>query len=209
MTESLPSVESLLEDISHPNPNIRAEACLLLAQNYFDVAVPRFFELMHDKDPVVYRTAVKGIGMLGHQVVPKLLDLFESSDNGTVRACCIKAIVQVSVNYPDDPFHPKTIGVLENALDDQNSVVAQSALMTLGHLSKQQSEQDRVVPLLIKACDRDNIAHVQAAAMALAELNSPLVVDCLQGLANDTSKDSLIREVAQSSLARYESLNAI
>ena len=97
--------------------------------------------------------------------------------------------------------------VLEEALDDENPVVAQSALMTLGHLSKQDVEQNRVIPLLIKACNRSNIAHVQGAAMALAELDSPVVCDCLESLANDDSKDPLIREVAQSSIERRKSLN--
>ena len=45
------------------------------------------------------------------------------------------------------------------------------------------------------------------AAMALAELDSPLVDDCLENLASDESKDSLIREIAQASLERRDSLN--
>jgi bilin biosynthesis protein len=43
--------------------------------------------------------------------------------------------------------------------------------------------------------------------MALAELDSPVVEECLRKLANDETKDSLIREVAEASLARRESLN--
>ena len=207
MTNSLPSYESLLADLMHPNPNIRNQSCVLLAEHYPDQAAPCFFERLHDPDPVVYRTAVKGLGMLGHQIIVDLLNLFNVSENGTVRACCIKALVQISVNYPDQAFPSETLIVLEKSLDDANPVVAQSALMTLGHLSKQEVEKDRVLPLLIQACDRSNIAHVQGAAMALAELDSPLVEECLQKLANDESKDSLIREVAEASLARRESLN--
>ena len=209
MTDSQASVETLFLDLSHPNPNIRSEACLSLAENHSDIAMPHFFALLDDSDPVIYRTAVRGLGMLGHQVLPELLQLFLTSDNGTVRACCVKAIVQISVYHSGISFSDETINVLEGALDDQNPVVAQSALMTLGHLSKQESEKDRVIPLLIKACDSPNIAHVQAAAMALAELDSPLVIDSLQSLANDNLRDPLIREVAQASLARYESLNSL
>jgi bilin biosynthesis protein len=43
--------------------------------------------------------------------------------------------------------------------------------------------------------------------MALAELDSPLVSPFLEKLAVDETKDSLIREVAQSSLERRASLN--
>ena len=97
--------------------------------------------------------------------------------------------------------------MVEKALDDSSPVGAQSALMTLGCLSKHDSEKNRVIPLLIQACDRLNIAHVQGAAMALAELDSPLVSKCLEKLALDESKDPLIREGAQASLARRQSLN--
>jgi bilin biosynthesis protein len=162
---------------------------------------------LHDTDPAIYRTAVKALGVLGHCALPDLLGLFKSAESGTVRACCIKALVQISVNFPDQAFPSEVMVVLEEALDDENPVVAQSALMTLGHLSKQDVEQNRVIPLLIKACDRSNIAHVQGAAMALAELDSPVVYACLESLANDESKDTLIREVAQSSLERRKSLN--
>ena len=199
--------DSLLADLSHPNPNIRNQACIDLAEKYPNAAMLHFLELLHNSDPSIYRTAVKGLGMLGHQTLPALQELFKTSENGTVKACCIKALVQVSVNFPDVPFPVEVMRILESALDDSNPVVAQSALMTLGHLSKQPFEQERVVPILIQACDRSNIAHVQGAAMALAELDSPLVQGCLQRLAEDESKDDLIREVAQASLARRESLN--
>jgi len=206
MDASSSSLDSLFADLVHPNPNIRLTACSLLAEQFPEEAMPRLFELMHDPDPGVYRTAVKALGMIGHKSVPDLIQLFGSSGSGTIRACCIKAIVQVSVSFPDEAFSVETLSMLEKALDDDNPVVAQSALMTLGHLSKQASEESRVIPLLIKACDSSNIAHVQGAAMSLAELDSPLVNQCLQSLAQDSSKDELIREVAQASLERRQSL---
>ena len=206
MDVSSNSIDSLFADLVHPNPNIRFTACSLLAEQFPEEAMPRLFELMHDPDPGVYRTAVKALGMIGHKSVPELIQLFNASDNGTIRACCIKTIVQVSVCFPDQSFSLDTLVMLEKALDDVSPVVAQSALMTLGHLSKQASEESRVIPLLIKACDSSNIAHVQGAAMSLAELDSPLVNQCLQGLAQDESKDELIREVAQASLERRQSL---
>ena len=209
MDSSVQSFDQLVIDLSHPNPNIREAACNLMAEHYADQAMPRLISLLHDPDPALYRTAVKGLGILGHQSVPRLLELFKKTDNGTVKACCIKALVQVSVNFPTQAFPAQTMDVLEQALDEANPVVAQSALMTLGHLSKQDSEKEHVIPLLIKACERDNIAHVQGALMALAELDSPLVHDCLKKLASDTNKDSLVREMAQASVERRESLNLV
>ena len=44
--------------------------------------------------------------------------------------------------------------------------------MTLGYLAKQAGQVEQVVPLLVAVCSSQNIAHVQGAAMALAEVES-------------------------------------
>ena len=151
---------------------------------------------------------MKGIGVVGHSALPDLLQLFASSESGTVRACCIKALVQIAVNFPDQLFSSDVLNVLEKALDDPSPVVAQSSLMTLGYLAKQAGQVDQVVPLLVSVCSSQNIAHVQGAAMALAEVESPLVDDCLKALSEDPEKDSLIREVAEASIARRAALQS-
>ncbi|BEV36083.1 HEAT repeat domain-containing protein [Synechococcus sp. M16CYN] len=178
-----------------------------MAKHYATEAMPYLFSLLHSPDPIVYRTAVKGLGVLGHQTVPDIIQTFKSSDSSTIRACCIKVIVQISVNFPKVAFPPEIISILEQALDDSSPVVNQSALMTLGHLSKHDSEKKRTIDLLIQVCDKSNIAHIQGATMALAELDSPLASACLRKLASDNLKDPLVREVAKASLERRESLN--
>ena len=55
-----------------------------MADQHPDLALPKLLELIHDPDPQVYRTAVKGIGVVGHSALPDLLQLFDSSDSGTV-----------------------------------------------------------------------------------------------------------------------------
>jgi len=69
------------------------------------------------------------------------------------------------------------------------------------------AKSTKTIADLVRAWKADNIAHVQGALMALAELDAPLVNDCLEKLASDMSKDSLVREMAQASLERRESLN--
>jgi bilin biosynthesis protein len=123
MSSSLPSFDSLVQDLKHPNPNIKDNACVLLAEHWPDQAMPYFFSKLHDPDPVVYRTAVKALGTLGHRTLPDLLELFQSSVDGTVRACCVKAIVQISVNFPDVSFPLEILSMLEQALDDSSPVV--------------------------------------------------------------------------------------
>ncbi len=182
------------------------EACVVMSENYFDEALPRLLELLNDPDPTIYRTAVKGLGVFGHRVVLPLLELYKTTSNATVKACCIKAFVQVAVNFPEVTFPNEAIIVLESALDDANPVVSQSALMTLGHFAKQEYEKERVVPILIKACNSANIAHVQSAVMSLAEVESTQVDQCYSSMINTDSTDPLIREILESSMSRRQSL---
>ena len=203
---SILSLDDLFLDLSHPNPNIRMDACVVMSENYFDEALPRLLDLLNDPDPAIYRTAVKGLGVFGHRVVHPLLDLYKTTSNRTVKACCIKAFVQVAVNFPEVAFPNEAITVLESALDDANPVVSQSALMTLGHFAKQEYEKERVVPILIKACNSANIAHVQSALMSLAEVNSSDVDQCFASLIKTESTDPLIKDILDSSMSRRQTL---
>ncbi len=67
---------------------------------------------------------------------------------------------------------------------------------------------ERVIPILVSACQSENIAHVQAAVMALAEVDSPIAHKCLCDLAETKSIDPLIKEVVHASLERLETLKA-
>ena len=203
---SIISLDDLFLDLSHPNPNIRMDACVSMSENYFDEALPRLLDLLNDPDPTIYRTAVKGLGVFGHGVLFPLLDLYDKTDNGTVKACCIKAFVQVAVNFPDAVFPEQAIHALKLALDDINPVVSQSALMTLGYFSKQDHEKERVIPILIQVCHSTNIAHVQSAVMSLAEVESTEVDQCFESMINNDSTDVLIKEILEASMSRRQSL---
>ena len=182
------------------------DACVVMSENYFDEALPRLLELLNDPDPTIYRTAVKGLGIFGHRVLFPLLDLFNTANNCTVKACCIKAFVQIAVNFPDVVFPEQAITALQLALDDENPVVSQSALMTLGYFSKQEHEKEKVVPVLIRACNSSNIAHVQSAVMSVAEVESTQVDQCFERMINHDSTDVLIKEILEASMSRRQSL---
>lgn len=204
--DSIISLDDLFLDLTHPNPNIRMDACVEMAENYFDEALPRLLDLLNNPDPAIYRTAVKGLGVFGHRALSPLLDLYSSTHNCTVKACCIKAFVQVAVNFPEDAFPEEAISTLKLALEDANPVVSQSALMTLGYFSKQEHEKERVIPILVQVCDSENIAHVQAAVMSLAEVQSLQVDQCFERMIQNESTDLLIKEILESSMARRQSL---
>lgn len=202
------SLEKLFEDLAHPNPNIQREAYWEMAEQYPDQAMPGLLSMIHDEDPVKYRTAVKALGAFGERSFQPLIELYYRSPSGTVRACCVKALVQIAANFPETEFPHNVIEVLSKAVDDSSQVVAQSALMTLGFVAKATEGGQRAIPVLVNACQGENIAHVQSAVMALAEVDSPIAQKCLHDLSKSESIDPLVSEIVKASLDRFDNLQA-
>ncbi|CAK22914.1 HEAT repeat domain-containing protein [Synechococcus sp. CS-197] len=194
-----PDLDALFADLAHPNPNIQREAYLAMVDYWPEQSMPRLLALLGQSDVSVYRAAVKGLGAFGAKALQPLADLFTSSPDGTVRACCVKAYAQIASNFPEEEFSPEAMTVLETALSDESPVVSQSAVMALGQVGIQ------ALPLLIRICKGDNIAHVQSAAMALAEIADPQAEACLREVLDDPSTDPLARQMVEASLGRLES----
>ena len=194
-----PDLDALFADLAHPNPNIQREAYLAMVDHWPEESMPRLLALLGQSDVSVYRAAVKGLGAFGATALQPLADLFSSSPDGTVRACCVKAYAQIASNFPEENFSPEAMRVLETALSDESPVVSQSAVMALGQVGVQ------ALPLLIRICKGDNIAHVQSAAMALAEIPDPQAEACLREVFDDPSTDPLARQMVEASLGRLES----
>ena len=192
-------LDALFVDLAHPNPNIQREAYLGMVHHWPEESMPRLLALLGQSDVSVYRAAVKGLGAFGATALQPLADLFSSSPDGTVRACCVKAYAQIASNFPEENFSPEAMRVLETALSDESPVVSQSAVMALGQVGVQ------ALPLLIRICKGDNIAHVQSAAMALAEIPDPQAEACLREVFDDPSTDPLARQMVEASLGRLES----
>jgi len=170
-----------------------------MVHHWPEESMPRLLALLGQSDVSVYRAAVKGLGAFGATALQPLADLFSSSPDGTVRACCVKAYAQIASNFPEENFSPEAMRVLETALSDESPVVSQSAVMALGQVGVQ------ALPLLIRICKGDNIAHVQSAAMALAEIPDPQAEACLREVFDDPSTDPLARQMVEASLGRLES----
>ena len=206
--QAIPSIDSLFEDLRHPNPRIQEEACLNLSEHYQEEAIPMLLELFCHHDPKVYRAAVKGIGFFGSSAFDPLIKLYSTTDNQTARRCCPKAFVQLFKNFPDQPFPGEVMELLRDSMEDSDMVVVQGGLMCLGQLGKQQIGGDEAVQLLINMLKNDNVALVFSATQALADINHPLVASSLKSLM-DSSTDPLIKEAAVSGLERHKNLVAI
>ena len=193
-----PDLDALFEDLAHPNPHLQTEAYLAMVKHWPDQALPRLLTLLDQPDVSLRRAAVRGLGAFGEVALQLLSEMSDYSTDGTVRASCVKAYAQIASNYPEQSFSEAAMAVLERALSDESPVVSQSAVMALGQVGIQ------ALPLLIQICKGDNIAHVQSAAMALAEIPDPRAEACLRDVFNDPSTDPLCRQMVEASLGRLE-----
>ena len=201
------NLDSLLEDLMHPNPRIQEDACREMAEKYASEALPRLLDLFEHEDPKVYRGAVKGVGFFGYEAFLPVIELYGRTKNQTAKRCCPKAFVQLFKNFPNQPFPDEVMDLLRDAIDDSDMVVVQGGLMCLGQLGKQQLGGDEAVQLLVNVLTNENVALVYSATQALADINHPLVASSLKSLM-ESSTDPLIKEAAESGLARHENLVA-
>ena len=201
------TLDSLFEDLMHPNPRIQEDACRQMAETHASEALPRLLDLFEHEDPKVYRGAVKGVGFFGYDAFLPIIALYGQTKNQTAKRCCPKAFVQLFKNFPNQPYPDEVMELLRDAITDSDMVVVQGGLMCLGQLGKQQLGGDEAVQLLIHVLTNENVALVYSATQALADINHPLVASSLKSLM-ESSSDSLIKEAAESGLARHENLVA-
>ena len=201
------NLDSLFDDLMHPNPRIQEDACREMAEKYASEALPRLLDLFEHEDPKVYRGAVKGVGFFGYEAFLPVIELYGRTKNQTAKRCCPKAFVQLFKNFPNQPFPDEVMDLLRDAIDDSDMVVVQGGLMCLGQLGKQQLGGDEAVQLLVNVLRNENVALVYSATQALADINHPLVASSLKSLI-ESSTDPLIKEAAESGLARHENLVA-
>ena len=201
------NLDSLFDDLMHTNHRIQEDACREMAEKYASEALPRLLDLFEHEDPKVYRGAVKGVGFFGYEAFLPVIELYGRTKNQTAKRCCPKAFVQLFKNFPNQPFPDEVMDLLRDAIDDSDMVVVQGGLMCLGQLGKQQLGGDEAVQLLVNVLTNENVALVYSATQALADINHPLVASSLKSLM-ESSTDPLIKEAAESGLARHENLVA-
>jgi bilin biosynthesis protein len=170
-----------------------------LAETRDETTIPRLIGLMGEEDVVYRRAAVKALGMIGADTVPPLVNDLLHSDDVTVRGSCAKALAQIALNYPNEPFPPEGVQGLKTALNDDNPVVHIAAVMALGEIGSP------VLDILIEALQTtDNVALAVTLVNAIGSIGDSRGADLLTALINDESADSYVRESATSALSRLE-----
>ena len=178
------TTEELFQQLKHPNPHLRDQAMWELAENPDETTIPRLMGILDEDDTNYRRAAVKALGAIGFDAVPPLVEALLNSDNVTVRGSAAKALAQVAINYPDDPFPPEGVQGLTTALHEIGAPI---------------------VDALIEALQAtDNPALAISIVNALGSIGDERGVEILTALSQDESTDSYVRETAVSALSRLE-----
>lgn len=193
------SLDSLFEQLKHPNPNIRQLASIEIAEQRDDETIPRLMANLENEDMVYRRASVKALGVIGFDTIPYLVESLSSNEDATVRASCAKALAQVAVNYPEDTFPQEGIEGLRKGVEDDNPVVHISSVMALGAIG------NPALDALLQALDNtDNIAVEVVIINTLGNIKSETAKEKLIQFSNDDSVDPYLKESAVSALSRWE-----
>ena len=192
-------MDSFFEQLKHPNPHIRERAMVDIIDHRNETTIPRLMSALDAEDTTYRRAAVKTLGAVGIDAVPAIVDALGNSENVTVRGSCAKALAQVALNYPDQPFPELGLQGLKKSLNDPNPVVHIASAMALGEIG------DAALDILLETLQTtENLALSVSIVNALASVGGEQAAEVLTKLAEDDSVDGYVKETAISALSRME-----
>ena len=191
--------DSVFNQLKHPNPAMRQRAMIEIVDNRDEQTIPTLMAALGEDDVVYRRACVKTLGAIGMASIPAVVDQMLNSENDTVRASCTKAMAQIAVYHPDEPFPAEGLDGLRQAMDDPYPVVQIASVMSLGEVG-----MPAVDTLLEALKTTDNVAIALTITNTLGSIGDPRALEVLRDLIADDSVDSYVRETAESALPRLE-----
>lgn len=192
-------MDSSFDQLKHPNPHIRQRAMVDILENRDDTTISRLMSALDAEDTIYRRAAVKTLGAVGADAVPAIVDALAKSENVTVRGSCAKALAQVALNYPNEPFPELGLQGLRQSLNDPNPVVHIASAMALGEIG------DAALDILLETLQTtENLALSVSIVNALASVGGEQAEAVLQQLADDESVEGYVKETAVSALSRMD-----
>ena len=196
--------DSVFNQLKHPNPAMRQRAIIEIVDNRDQQTIPKLMAALGEDDVVYRRACVKALGAIGMASVPAVVEQMINSENDTVRASCTKAMAQIAVYHPDEPFPIEGLDGLRQAMNDPYPVVQIASVMSLGEVGV-----PAVDTLLEALKTTDNVAIALTITNTLGSLGDPRALEVLRKLIADDSVDSYVRETAESALPRLEQIMTI
>lgn len=193
------ATDALFEQLKHPNPHMRQRARLEIVETRDENTIPTLMAALSEADTTYRRASVKTLGAIGMDAIPAVTEQMLNHENDTVRASCTKAMAQIAVWHPSEPFPQAALDALRQAMEDSYPVVQIAAVMSLGEVGL-----PAVDTLLDALKTTDNVAIALTITNTLGSIGDPRAVEVLRGLIQDESVDSYVRETAESALPRLE-----
>ncbi|MEL6939907.1 MAG: HEAT repeat domain-containing protein [Cyanobacteria bacterium J06598_1] len=196
--------DSVFSQLKHPNPQMRQRAMTEIVTHRDESTIPTLMAALGEEDVVYRRACVKTLGAVGMDSVPAVVEQMLNAENDTVRASCTKAMAQIAVYHPDEPFPAEGLAGLKKAIEDPYPVVQIAAVMSLGEIGV-----PAVDTLLETLSTTDNVAIALTITNTLGSIGDPRAIDVLKDLIADKSVDSYVRETAESALPRLEQVMSL
>ncbi|MBE9061539.1 HEAT repeat domain-containing protein [cf. Phormidesmis sp. LEGE 11477] len=191
--------DSVFAQLKHPNPAMRQRAMIEIVDNRDQQTIPKLMAALAEEDVVYRRACVKTLGAIGMASVPVVVEQMLNSEDDTVRASCTKAMAQIAVYHPEEPFPTEGLAGLRQAMNDPYPVVQIAAVMSLGEVGVP------AVDTLLEALETtDNVVIALTITNTLGSIGDPRALEVLRQLIADNSVDSYVRETAESALPRLE-----
>lgn len=191
--------DQFFNQLKHPNPNLREQAMVEIIDNRDETTIPRLMAALDDEDTTYRRAAVKTLGAVGSDAIPVLVEALLNSENVTVRGSAAKALAQVAINYPQEPFPQIGLDGLRQSLDDANPVVYIASAMALGEIG------EAALPILLDVMKTtENMALQLSIVNALAAVQGEQAAAALEAICSDNAIEGYVKETAISALSRLE-----
>ncbi len=178
----------LYQDFLHPNPNINAQAFLILRKEFETKFMNNLLANLKEEDLFIRRKSILALGRFGKKTLKSIVPIYMDTNNTTVKVSCLKTMIKVVVNFNLEELTQEEMLVVDLALKDG----APEIILTVISLLRQLGKTGRNI--LIKTCRDKDLLRAKASISALLEIKDNTVDDLFDDLLNDRSIDPMIKE---------------
>ncbi len=178
----------LYQDFLHPNPNINAQAFLILRKEFEVKFMNNLIANLKEEDLVIRRKSILALGRFGEKTLKSIVSLYMDTNNKIVKVSCLKTMIKVVVNFNLEELTQEEMLVVDLALKDQDPEIILTVISLLRQLGKTGRN------ILIKTCRDKDLLRAKASISALLEMKDQTVDNLFDELLNDKFIDPMIKE---------------
>ncbi len=192
--DNYPSLESLFNDLDHPNPNINKQAAIQMYRYWPKESKARLIQNLNSTNVDLRRKSVKALSLFGKDITTELINIYFSNTNYIIRVSCLKILVIVASNHNLMDFREEINKLINSAIKDDSTEITLTIISFLRQIGKDS------LPCLKNLCRDENVLRAKAAITAIIEISDSSTQEFLKNISIDSSLDSLIRDSAAEAL---------